>query len=341
MTRRLNPLFWLAVAAALFCACPNEVDRAAKKRIFSPEEPPKAKLAAAEPIAVDEIAESADSTYRVLAMSAAEAFERIGPFRFKATASFDWTYGKEAVSLSEQRSLEQASALEYALHTENSRDYGMDLVRLTDRTFAKSKYHPFRERKRDRGQSDLMREDVFGALRSAQTLLSNRLALVRDRQEDVLGRKAKRFNFMISEKPLRALGPDPWKLPPVQYPANGPDEATKRRVDFENLRKPRSVEGAVWVDLETGVPLKSQLTATIIAPGEEQDEARLVLKIQTELKPSAEPIAIAAPESFLPDQDRPTGIAAALERFDMKRADAGVASGAPSKPADAEDSPED
>lgn len=327
LRRLLAPL---ALALGL-CACPDPVDRAAKKRIFSPEDPPKAQLAAAEPIDLDKAADEATLTWRVLTMSAAEAFERIGPFRYRATASFEWKYGKETVALSEKRSLEQASVSEYVLHTENSRDFAVDLVRLADdRTFARAKYRKFRERRRDRGQSDLLREDVFGALHSAQTLMSNRLGLVRDRQEEVHGRKAKRFQFAVLEKALRPLGPDFWKLPPLQYPAGGPDATTKRRADFANLRTPKSVEGSVWVDVETGVPLKAELTATIGAPGEEKDEATLVLKVQTDLVPGGEKIVVAAPTEFLPDQDRPNGVAAALERFEIQQPDGGVA--APAKP---------
>lgn len=333
-----------AAAAALLwlSACPDQVDRTAKQRIFSPEEPPRARLAAREPLPVDQLADDADLTYRVLTMGAAEAFERLGPFRYSASASFEWTYGKDSVSLSEKRTLEQASASEYALHTENSRDGGLDLVRLSDRAFARAKYHKFRERKRDRGQSDLVRDDVFGALHSAEALMGNKLALQRDRTEDLGGRKARRFSFMIAKQALRATGPDPWKLPPVQYPAGGPDQPTKRRADFANLRHPRSVEGEVWVDVETGVPLRVKLAATISAPGDEKDDfATLVLKIESQLEPLADKPKIAAPDDYLPDQDRPEGVAAALARFEIERADGGTPTEAKPKAPDGDETPEE
>ena len=323
MARRISSLFLSGAAALLLLACPASVDTAAKKRIFSPEEPPKEKLAASQPIDVDKVADDADLVYHVMSMGAAEAFERIGPFRYSATASFEWTYAKSTVTLSEKRALEQAAAAEYAVHTENSRDSGLDVVRLSDRTFARSRYHKFRERKRDRGQADMVREDAFGALHTAESIANNRLALTRDKREEIGGRGARRFGFMIAQKPLKPLGPDPWKLPALQYPAGGPDQPTKRRADFVNLRAPKAVEGALWVDIETGVPLKVDLTATFTAPGEEQDQATLVLKVESELKP-ADKLTIAVPEDFLPDQDRPNGVAAALERFEVQRPDGGV-----------------
>lgn len=314
----------MAVALLALAACPDQVDRAAKKRIFSPEEPPKAKLAASEPIDVDKLAEDGDLTWRVLAMGAPEAFERIGPFKYTASASYQWSFEKDVVAFSEKRTVEQASAVEFTVHTENDKDGGLDVIRLADRTFARSKYHKFRERKRDRGQSELVRDDAFGALHSAQTVLNNKLALTRDRVEDLGGRHAKRFGLMIAKEPLHALGPDPWKLPPIQYPLGGPDQPTKRRADFANLRQPKDVSGTVWIDVETGVPLKVELTATVTAPGNETDDfATLTLKIESKLEPVGK-VEVAAPADFLPDQDRPTGVAAALDRFEMRKPDAGA-----------------
>jgi hypothetical protein len=141
---------------------------------------------------------------------------------------------------------------------------------------------------------------------------------------------------MIAKEALRALGPDPWKLPPIKYPTGGPDQPTRRREDFVNLRAPRSVEGTVWIDVETGVALKSRLSAKVAAPGEDKDEATLTLKIETEVKP-VEKVAVSAPDDFLPDQDRPNGIAAALERFEMQRSDGGIAAPVPGKPAEGEE----
>lgn len=311
-------------------ACPNAADKAAKERIFSPEEPPKARRAASEPIDVVQLVGDSALTWRVLTMGADEAFERIGPFRYTAATSFEWSYGTESVALSEKRSLDQASSTEYALHTE-SRDNGLDLVRLADRTFARSRYHPFRERKRDRGQSALVREDVFGALRSAEVLLGHRMALTGGRRDDVGARAAIRFQAMLARDSLRPSGSNDRKLPPLQEPVGGLDPSTRRRLDFEIFRKPKTVEGSIWVDRDTGVPLKVDLAAKIGAPGAAaRDEALLTLKIQSELKPSAQ-VAVAAPEAFLPDEGRPNGVAAALERFEMQRADGGIAG--PSSPA--------
>ena len=333
---RARPL----AAAAFFCllsACSANGDKAAKKRVFSPEDPPQARLAAQEPIDVDKLADDAALADRVLTMGAEEAFERMGAFRYSATASFEWVFGRESVGLVEKRSLDLAAARHYALHTENSRDYGLDIVRLPDRAFARSRYHNYRERVRDRGQSEKMREDVFGALRSAAALLDNRLALAGGKREDVAGRAARRFQLGLAKQPRPPREAQAVSLPPLAYPAGGPDPGTKRRADFAAQHKPVSVEGSLWVDAQTGVPLKVDLAATIRAPGEEKVDATLVLKVQSDLKPSSS-VFVAAPEEYQPDEARPNGIAAALERFEIQRTDGGiVAAPAPARPAKADE----
>ncbi len=326
-----------SLAAALpLLGCPDPVDKAAKKRIFSPEEPPKAVLAAAEPIDLNMLASDPALTRRVLGMSAHEAVERIGPHKFTATASFDWSWLGQKVSLSEKRKLEQLSAQEFHLYTENDRDHGLELLRTAGQTFAKSRYHKYRERKRDRGQTDKLREDAFQALRSADAILGHRLALSPDGEEHVRGRVARRFIFKLADAAHAGLDENR-DLPAPQFPSAGPDPDTKRRLDFATLRLPKSVEGRIWIDSETGVPLKSTLTAVVTGPKEIQGESSLTLSVQTELTVvEKDKLALAVPKDYLPDEDRPDGIAAAVDRFGVQRSDAGT----PGSTAGAQDEPE-
>lgn len=319
-----------ALVLALW-ACTDPVDRAAKKRIFSPEEPAKARRAASEPIASQELARDSGLAFRVLTMSAAEAFERIGPYRYSASASFEWELGKDKVRLSETRALDQASESDFSLRTDNDRDQGLEIVRLGDQTFAKAKYRKFRERRRDRGRSELIREDAFGALKSAESMLNNRLGVAPDGEESVNGRAAKRYLLVLTAQPLRERSTRDTHLPPVQFPSLGPDPSTKRRLDFDHFRSPRRADGRLWVDVDTGVPLKAELVAQVSAPSEVKDEATLTLKIRSELKPSSA-ITVQAPKDFLPDEDRPSGIARTLERFELGRPDAGAATEVRSRP---------
>lgn len=316
---------WMALVAAVCAAgCVEQADRAAKKRVFSPEEPPKPVLAASQPIDVARLGADSALAWRVVTLGAPEAFERIGPFRFKANASFQWSLGSTpGVSLAEQRLLEQTGANEFYVRTDNDRDQGFEITYVSDRAYARSRYQKFRERKRDRGQSARLRDDAFGALKTVAALADNRLAFTQDGEEKVFGRAAQRYRIALAEQPLQVAERDA-HLPAVEYPAGGPDRDTKRRIDLATLREPRSVEGKLWVDAETGVPLKADLTAVVRAPGEGSTPAQLQLRVHQELQPGAPGLAVAAPEDFLPDEDRPNAIAAALERFGVSRPDAGT-----------------
>ncbi len=92
------------------------------------------------------------------------------------------------------------------------------------------------------------------------------------------------------------------------------------------------------VDAQTSVVIKARLDGRIGVAADAGDaELRLVLEsAMTEI--GRQP-AINAPADALPDEDKPLGIAAALERFGVERTDAGVTlSGpisAPSAPAEA------
>jgi hypothetical protein len=329
--------FVLAAAAAVSCTDP--ADRAAKARIFSPEEPPKVKLAAAQPIDASGLASSPERSYRVLMMGAAEAVERLGPHRYTCTASFEWRRGKDVVKLSEERALTQAGALDYALKTDNDRAQGLEIIRSAGRVYARTKFGKFRERKRDREQSERLREDTFGALKTAALLLDGRLSLTPAGDESVSGRSAAKYLFALAERAIVPKVHDGANVPPVQFPAGGPDGQTKRRIDFGEKRSARSVEGTLWVDSQTGVPLKAQLTAQIAAPGEGSEEAALTIRINSLIAGIDQKLEVSAPKDFLPDEDRPPGVAAALARFEIARSDAGTAEPT-AKPPDS-DGPDD
>ncbi|MGI5861215.1 MAG: hypothetical protein ACOX6T_04050 [Myxococcales bacterium] len=330
----------LATLAAAGCSDPE--DRAAKRRIFSPEEPPKPVLAASEPIDAAALGRDPALGRRVLTMSAAEALERIGAHRFVATASFDWVYGSDKVALSEKRQVEQVGSTDFAIHTENSEDNGFDIIHLGTRTFARRKFHPFRERKRDRGQAAKLRDEVYGLLSSAVSLTGERLGLVPDGTDSVAGRRAQRYLFTLLDKKVELPAKSSAKVPPVVFQNGGPDAATKLRLDFANLRSPKSVEGRLWVDTETGVPLKSELAAVIAAPSaldsadKGQGEAILTLRLGHALEAIGEKLAVAAPEEYLPDEDRPNAIAAALARFGVGRQDKNAEQAPAAEPADEE-----
>jgi hypothetical protein len=334
LSNELRGLCAVALAALLSGGCADHGDREAKARIFSPEEPARPVLAASEPIDVDALGRDPALAQRVLGMSASEAVQRLGPHRLAAQASFQWTIDKQTIALSEKRLVELAAADKFYLRSENDHDNGYEIVRLGEKTFVKPKYHKYRQRDRDRGQSSRLCDEVYGLLKSASSLTGSRLGLVPSGADTVAGRSAQRFMFTLLKAPVAEAGTT--KLPPIELAAAGPDKQTRLRLDFASRRTPKTVEGTLWVDRQTGVPLKSELTATIGVPAEDSGaEALLTIKMSHSVDGIGS-ISVNAPEDFLPDEDRPNGIAATLDRFDVQRPDAGTSEKAESPAADDE-----
>jgi len=329
-------LIFLAVLA-----CTDPVDKAAKARIFSPEDPPQAVAAASQKLPPEDVAEKAEIARRVLGMSAAEATERIGAHKFTAKITFEWSGTQKNTRLVEERSLVAGpggvSGDFHALQN-NSSDQGFEVMRVHGDVFAKSRYGKYRERKRDRGMAERVRNETYGAIRDFDALFRGRLKLTAAGTETVAGRTAWKYTVSLGP-PLKE---EPRALPPLPVAKNGPDTTTQRRQAFYDLREPRALQGAVWVDAETSVVLQTNLDGRL-GVAADAGTADLWLVLKSSLSEIGVDPQLKAPQEFLPDQDKPLGIAAALERFGVPRAgaDGGTAGAGPGEaPAEEDDKPE-
>jgi len=320
----------LAPALALLAACTEPVDRAAKERIFSPEDPPAVVSSAKESLDAQKLASDSKLAHRVVDMGPAEVTERLGPHRFSAEVSFTWTAGKDTVKLTENRLLESAAggvAGDFHARIDNSRDQGLEVVRARGQVFARSKYGKYRLRLRDRGMAERTRDETAGALRQLDGLFLGRLELALDGATSVEGRPAVRYTVRLAETSAqgKAARETP---PPVAYSRGGLDEDTSRRQRFLEQRQPRKLVGEVLVDSATAVVVRAHLDGTLAVPGEKGvAPAQLRVLLDERIKDVGKPVPIQAPEGHLPDADKPEGIADALDRFGIQRkagADAGV-----------------
>ena len=345
----MRRLFPIALCLAL-AACTDAVDKAAKKRIFSPEDPPQAVAAASQKLPPEDVADSPEIARRVLGMGAAEATERIGAHQFTATVSYEWTSpGSKNVLLKETRTLLAGSggvSGDFHATLENSRDQGLEVLRIQNQVYAKSRYGKFRQRLRDRGIAERVREEMYGAIKDFDTLFLGRLKLTANGTATVEGRTAWKYQVSLSEPlPRKVL-----KLPPPVTAKGGPDETTQRRLAFYEVRSPRTLQGEVLVDALTSVVLKTRLDGRL---GVKRDgkalgdggqvpatEAELRLVLDSALQQIGKEPALKVPADFLPDQDKPEGIAATLERFGIPRAGLdGGAGGSSDVVPDEEDAP--
>lgn len=324
---------WLAVSL-LLAACAESVDRAAKRRIFSPEDPPKAVASASERLPPENVAEDPRVARRILGMGAAEATERLGPHRYTAKVRFEWSGGGRAVKLEETRTLLAGPggvSGDFRGLIENSREQGLEVMRLGGEVLARSRYGKFRLRRRDRGMAEREREEIFGAVRDFDALFFGRLKLSPQGTVGQEGRTAWRYAVTLGpEQP-----PGPSKLPPLLEPKGGPDQTTRRRRAFFERRQPRTLEGEVWVDAQTSVVLKARLLGQL-AVTDEGGESELRMVVDTELSQVGKDPGLVRPGEVLPDEDKPQGIADALDQFGLSRGrgDGGLAVPEEARPED-------
>lgn len=320
-----------AAGLLLLAACSDQVDRAAKERIFSPEDPPPVIASAKETLDAQRLAAEPKLARRVVEMGPSEVTERLGPHRFSAEVTFEWGSGKDRVKLTETRLLESAPggvAGDFHARIDNSRDQGLEVVRARGQVFARSKYGKYRLRLRDRGMAERTRDEIAGALRQLDGLFQGRLELALEGATSVDGRPAVRYTLRLAQAtaPVRSVRAE--TLPPVAYARGGLDEDSARRQRFMDQRQPRKLSGELVVDSATAVVLRAHLDGTLAVPGAAGvAPAQLHVLLDQRIRDLGKTVSIPVPEGHLPDADKPEGIADALDRFGIQRkagADAGV-----------------
>jgi hypothetical protein len=306
-----------AIGILLIAAsCANPVDKAAKKRIFSPEDPPKVVASASEKIDAAALADKPELAQRVLRMGAAEATERLGPHRFNAALSFTWTSEGRVEELKEKRALAEGPggvSGDFHASLENSRDQGLEIIRVHNSVFARSRYGKFRQRLRDRGTAEREREELYGAVRDFDSVFRGQLKLASVGPVSIRGRQA--IKYAVSLAAQNQAPTSESSLPALVGPKAGIDESTARRIAFFENSKPKSAQGHVAVDAQTAVVLESRLEGMLGVPSPNGKEVAVRLALETGVSDIGKDPATKPPAEFLPDADKPAGIAAALERF--------------------------
>ncbi|WNG14958.1 hypothetical protein [Cystobacter fuscus] len=342
---RFSPSVFAAVLALSASACrPDEVDRAAKARIFSPEDPPKVVASAAEKLNPQDVADNPRVARRILSMDAAEVTERLGPHAYTATITTEWTGAQNSGSnkLTETRTFRAGpGGVGGDFHgvLENSRDQGLEVMRVGGKVYARNRYGVFRQRLRDRGMAERTRSELTGAIRDLDALFRDRLHLAAQGTVTYEGRTA--WRYQVSLGPEGNTGTQPVVLPALATPKGGRDDTTRRRLAFFEHRVPQSLSGEVLVDADTSVVLKVRLDGRISVPANDAAGlAELRMVLESAVTEIGKDPKLQAPENFLPDADKPQGIADALDRFGIPRnKPEGTTTGA--APAPAEEPPDE
>jgi hypothetical protein len=313
----------------VFPGCHEPRERAAKARIFSPEDPPKVVASAAEQLSPEQLGAEPRLAERVLTMGAAEMAERLGAHRFNAQVSFDWSTPSAApVKLTESRLLEaDARGVNGDFHArvDNSQDLGLEVIRVAGEVYARNRFGKYRLRRRDRGMAERTREDVVAPLAELDALFDRRLKLSPQGTVTYEGRPALRYEVSLAAAAPKEAPP---ALPPALLAKGGADETTRRRLAFLAQKSPRSIKGEVLVDEATGVVVRATLDGRLEVPGAAKaPPAALRVQLEQKITRIGQPLLLKPPAGALPDVDKPQGIADALDRFGIPRggkADAGA-----------------
>lgn len=328
MSRLKRSALIVALALGATAACTDPVDKAAKERIFSPEDPPKVVASAAEKLPPEDVAEDPRVARRILGMDAAEVTERLGPHTYKAKVDFEWsTKDAPPVRMSETRSLQAGPggvSGDFHGQLDNNRDQGLEVLRVGGKVFARNRYSIFRQRLRDRGMAERTRAELTGALRDMDALFQGRIHLDPQGTVTYEGRTAWRYQVKLAEK---TEGVASKSLPKLLDPKGGRDETTRRRQAFFEHRVPKSLDGEVLVDAATSVVLKARLDGHLVVPSDKTPEAaELRMSLESTLTGIGQDPKLQPPEKYLPDADKPEGIADALNRFDDALKSVGIQS---------------
>lgn len=316
----------LVLSLLLLAACSSAEDRAAKERIFSPEDPPRVLRAAAEPLDAAGLARDAALVRRVLEIPAQEALHRLGPHVQKATVSFRWTRppgataptegeGNAEVKLAEERTVAVAKNGDFLVRIENDGRQGMEWYRVAGVSYARSRYAKIRERRRDRGSSEHVLRDGYAALAAFERVMQGAVSLRDPVKVTHEGRPALRYTAVLGE-----ARPDPGaaKLPPVEFARGGPDADTKRRLEAAQKGVPADVSGTVTVDEATAVPVQARLQGSLAVNGE-AGRSMLELVVDLAVTGVGRDPGIEVPE-HVPDEPRRPGVVATLDAYGIPRA---------------------
>jgi len=190
---------------------------------------------------------------------------------------------------------------------------GREVIYAGGMTYARGRYAPFRERPTDRGRDARRFRDESFRLAGEVAALFGPLALEPRGEGSVLGRQARRFSVRLAQGGGIALPPA------LSYaPAAEGDEDTRRRAELFLGRVPAALEGELWLDSESGVPLQVRLQGAL---GQKSDP-----RLRTEVELSAKitgwgsmVAAVTAPAGALADERKPRGVARALEQAGLRK----------------------
>jgi len=325
---RLRPLLAAAIALSLSPGCGRKGSDG-EARLFSQED---ARAAAA-------VRFDPERPEGSIVLGADEAARRIGSFEW--TAGAEWTVSRqgtaERVHAIERHRLVQGANGEFQVETEidpglgEGARTGRDVIWAGSMTYARGRWAPWRERPTDHGRdARRYRGESFGLAADLAALLGPKLSIAAAGDATLLGRAALKYTLALAgDVPEAAPAPET-----RVFAQGGPDADTKVRLSLLDGAQPLTARGELFLDAQTGVPLRLSLDAAFGVKADPRARAQVALRAQVKTLGAGVP-AVSAPKDPLPDERKPRGIADALERAGLrKKAEGEKAGGEPGEDAE-------
>jgi hypothetical protein len=235
-----------------------------------------------EPVDVDRAASDPDALMRAVRVPHHRVGESLGPHVFHATSSVDVavTGGNEPEAhekLDVTARIEYADAQRFHALVENSGDQGREILLADGHLYLRPRYGAFHRRPpSDEHEPADWRDDIYAELAGHLELLAPGLGVRDGGAADVAGRPARRIELVRLETPR-------------QMPAAAPPQrAWRRTVEVESL------SGEVFLDRDTGVPLRARLEGVARAQ-RDQRLVRMHMVVEHGIEAIGQAVAIAPP----------------------------------------------
>ncbi len=274
---RVSLLFFCAVvlfSSLFFSSCERGKNRLEERPIPNPliRESPQF-------VRGDSLAGNFSNLLKSARLVAADAGKILKAFVFSGEADYSYRKGEKEIVLKEKFSLRQNSKGEYHFLLQNNRDKGVEVIWTGGNLYFRWRYRPFRIVSKNPDDAAKWQKLAVGRWRAAVELFGPSLMLAQVRTAQYIGREAVVYQIALSKAPA-----DSGEKLPLGTAWEGPVGDVGRGDASKLPRIPLSASGQVWVDLETGLPLKVRFTGRYKI-GRGKSSALAEMKLNLRYKP--------------------------------------------------------
>jgi hypothetical protein len=219
------------------------------------------------------LAGNPDAILHSAKLDAADAASILKGFHYQASATYVYKRGQQTLKLSETVRLDQTPEGPYHLVVNNSQNKGYEVIWTQNNLYQRTRFRPFRITSQDVIDARRWQERGFGRWRAIVGLFGGRILLAHIGDEKCLGRKCYRYQIALSKTASK-------QMPQTEGTAWSGAVPEQTRGNAAALpRIPTAATGDIWIDSQTGLPLKIDFRGTYnIGEDQAQTTAQIELK---------------------------------------------------------------